>query len=79
MAARLNTLGRSGATLDGNYQTMTSFGSEADMLALALRSDGVGMVGGQGHPEWTSDVGLFDGLALLDLAYDGLERSLVPS
>jgi uncharacterized delta-60 repeat protein len=59
---------------DGNYRTMASFGSEADMLALALRSDGKVILGGQGRPETSTQVGWFDGLALLDLADNGLEK-----
>ena len=59
---------------DGAYRTMASFGNESDVLALALRSDGKVMVGGQGRPKTVGQLGLFDGLALLDLANDGLER-----
>ena len=59
---------------DGAYRTMASFGNESDVLALASRSDGKAMVGGQGRPKTAGQIGLFDGLALLDLANDGLER-----
>jgi uncharacterized delta-60 repeat protein len=59
---------------DGTYRTMTEFGNESDILALALRSDGRVIVGGQGVPRTSSQVGIFDGLALLDLANDGLEK-----
>ena len=59
---------------NGSYQTMVSFGSEVDMLAMALRSDGKAILGGQGRPESSLEVGWFDGLALLDLANSGLEK-----
>lgn len=59
---------------DGSYRTMTSFGDEADIFALALRSDGKVLAGGQGRPATAVEVGLFDGLALLDLSNDGLEK-----
>lgn len=59
---------------DGSYRTMTTFGNESDVLALALRSDGKVMLGGQGRPATSDQVGLFDGLALLDLSNDGLEK-----
>jgi uncharacterized delta-60 repeat protein len=59
---------------DGTYHTMVTFGSEADMLAMALRSDGKLILGGQGRPETSTEVGWFDGLALLDLADNGLEK-----
>jgi uncharacterized delta-60 repeat protein len=59
---------------DGTYQTMTTFGNESDVLALALRSDGKVMLGGQGQPETSDQVGLFDGLALLDLSNNSLEK-----
>lgn len=59
---------------DGTYHTMITFGNASDVLALALRSDGKVMVGGQGHPETPGQVGLFDGLALLDLSNNGLEK-----
>ncbi len=59
---------------DGSYRTMVSFGSESDVLALALRSDGKVMLGGLGRPETSAVAGLFDGLALLDLANEGLEQ-----
>ena len=59
---------------DGAYQTMTSFGNESDVFALALRSDGKVMLGGQGRPETLTEVGVFDGLALLDLSNNGLEK-----
>ncbi|WP_448542461.1 delta-60 repeat domain-containing protein [Roseiflexus sp.] len=59
---------------DGTYRTMTEFGNESDILGLALRSDGKVIVGGQGVPETSSQVGIFDGLALLDLANDGVEK-----
>ncbi len=59
---------------DGTYRTMTEFGNESDILALAVRSDGRVIVGGKGVPRTSSQVGIFDGLALLDLANDGLEE-----
>jgi uncharacterized delta-60 repeat protein len=59
---------------DGSYRTMTSFGQESDVLALALRSDGKVMLGGQGRPKYSDQVGIFDGLALLDLANNSLEK-----
>jgi uncharacterized delta-60 repeat protein len=59
---------------NGTYRTMTEFGNESDILALAVRSDGRVIVGGQGRPETSRQVGIFDGLALLDLANDGLEK-----
>jgi uncharacterized delta-60 repeat protein len=59
---------------NGTYRTMTSFGDEADVLALALRSDGRVVVGGYGRPKTAGQIGLFDGLALLDLADNGLEK-----
>jgi uncharacterized delta-60 repeat protein len=58
---------------DGTYHTMTSFGDESDVLALALRSDGKVLLGGQGRPSYSTQVGVFDGLALLDLSNYGLE------
>ncbi len=59
---------------DGTYQTMTSFGNESDVFALGLRSDGKVLVGGQGRPATVDQIGIFDGLALLDLANNGLEK-----
>ena len=59
---------------DGSYRTLASFGNEADVLALALRSDGKVMLGGQGRPKTAADVAVFDGLALLDLSNAGLEK-----
>ena len=59
---------------DGTYHTMTSFGDESDVLALALRSDGKVMLGGQGRPGDSIEVGVFNGLALLDLSNYGLEK-----
>ena len=59
---------------DGTYYTMSSFGNESDVLALALQRDGLVMLGGQGRPEDSSQVGVFDGLALLDLSNFGLEK-----
>jgi uncharacterized delta-60 repeat protein len=59
---------------DGTYHTMASFGDESDVLALASRSDGMVMLGGQGRPANSSQVGVFEGLALLDLSNDGLEK-----
>ncbi|HNT24887.1 MAG TPA: delta-60 repeat domain-containing protein [Anaerolineales bacterium] len=59
---------------DGTYQTMTSFGDESDVLALALRSDGALLVGGRGWPGTIDEAGLLDGLALFDLSNDGLYR-----
>jgi uncharacterized delta-60 repeat protein len=58
---------------DGSYRSMVSFGEESDVLALGLRSDGTVMAGGQGRPRTSDQVGLFDGLALLDLANDSLD------
>ncbi len=57
---------------NGAYVDMTTFGEESDMFALGLRSDGKVVVGGQGRPETSDQIGLFDGLALLDLANNGL-------
>lgn len=62
---------------NGNYHTMASFGNTADVLALAVRSDGKALLGGQGRPKTATEVGWFDGLALLDLANNGLE--IVPA
>ena len=59
---------------DGTYRTMTSFGDDSDVLALALRSDGKVTVGGQGRAATFDQIGLFDGLALLDLSNNGLEK-----
>ncbi len=59
---------------DGVYQTMTSFGNESDVFAIGLRSDGKGLVGGQGRPAAVDQIGIFDGLGLLDLANNGLEK-----
>jgi len=59
---------------DGTYRTMTSFGDESDVFALALRSDGRLMLGGQGRPSRSSQVDIFNGLALLDLSNEGLEK-----
>jgi uncharacterized delta-60 repeat protein len=59
---------------DGTYYTMTSFGDDSDVLALALQRDGLVMVGGQGLPAYSTQVGVFDGLALLDLSNYGLEK-----
>lgn len=59
---------------DGAYSTMTTFGNESDVRALALRSDGKVMLGGQGRPENSTQAGLFDGLALLDLSNNSLEK-----
>jgi uncharacterized delta-60 repeat protein len=59
---------------DGSYRTMTSFGDASDVFAMALRSDGNVIAGGQGRPETAAEVGLFDGLALLDLSNEGLEK-----
>jgi uncharacterized delta-60 repeat protein len=59
---------------DGTYHTLTSFGDDSDVLALALHSDGMVMLGGQGRPAYSTQVGVFDGLALLDLSNDGLEK-----
>ncbi len=58
---------------DGSYRSMVSFGEESDALALGLRSDGKVLVGGQGRPKTSDQVGLFDGLALLDLANESLD------
>jgi uncharacterized delta-60 repeat protein len=59
---------------NGAYRTLTSFGNESDVLALAIRSDGKVLLGGQGRPKATNEVGVFDGLALLDLANNSLEK-----
>ena len=59
---------------DGSYRTLASFGNEADVLALALRSDGKVMLGGQGRPKSSGEVNIFNGLALLDLSNAGLEK-----
>jgi len=59
---------------NGTYRTMTEFGDESDVLALALRSDGKVIVGGQGRPDDSSWVGVFDGLALLDLSNNDLQK-----
>jgi uncharacterized delta-60 repeat protein len=59
---------------DGTYHTLTSFGDESDVLALALQRDGKVMLGGQGRPSDSTQVGVFDGLALLDLSNNGLEK-----
>ena len=59
---------------NGSYRAMTEFGDESDVLALALRSDGKVSVGGQGRPKTSTQVGVFDGLALLDLSNNGLEK-----
>ncbi|GAB4483239.1 MAG: delta-60 repeat domain-containing protein [Anaerolineales bacterium] len=64
-------------TANGDYLTMSSFGNEADVFALAQRNDGKVVVGGQGRPDDADQVGVFDGMALLDLANDGLDQ--VPS
>jgi uncharacterized delta-60 repeat protein len=56
----------------GAYQALTSFGNESDVLALAYRSDGKVLLGGQGRPKDASQIGLLDGLALLDLANNSL-------
>jgi uncharacterized delta-60 repeat protein len=58
---------------NGTYSTMTTFGDEADILSLAVRGDGKVVVGGQGRPSLASQIGIFDGLALLDLA-SGLNK-----
>ncbi len=59
---------------DGTYRTMVSFGSETDINALAIDNNGKVLVGGQGLPDAANQVGLFDGLALLDLSNNGLEK-----
>jgi uncharacterized delta-60 repeat protein len=59
---------------DGTYQTLASFGNESDVLALAMQRDGMAMLGGQGRPSNSVQVGVFDGLALLDLSNNGLEK-----
>lgn len=59
---------------DGTYRTMVSFGSETDINALAIDNNGKVLVGGQGLPDEVNQVGLFDGLALLDLSYNSLEK-----
>jgi len=59
---------------NGDYQTMTTFGDASDILTLALRSDGKVLAGGQGDPKTPSDIGLFNGLALLDISANGLEK-----
>lgn len=61
-------------TADGTFRTMVSFGDNSDILALAVRSDGHVVVGGKGLPVRSSEIGIFDGLALLNPAYNGLER-----
>jgi len=58
---------------DGSYRTMASFGDESDVLTLALRSDGKVLLGGQGRPGTSNEVGVLDGLSLLDLSNNGLE------
>ncbi|WP_322823102.1 delta-60 repeat domain-containing protein [Chloroflexus sp.] len=59
---------------DGRYRTMVSFGDNSDVLALAVRSDGHVVAGGKGLPARSSEIGIFDGLALLNSDYNGLER-----
>lgn len=59
---------------DGGYRSLASFGDDSDVLALALRDGGQVMLGGQGRPDRPDQVGLFDGLALLDLSNDTLEK-----
>lgn len=66
------TLWRYGA--NGTYHTMVSFSDRANVFALALRSDGKLWVGGNSEPKSTSDIGIFNGLALVDLSNNGLER-----
>ncbi|WP_298490297.1 delta-60 repeat domain-containing protein [uncultured Chloroflexus sp.] len=59
---------------NGTFHTLTQFSETSDVFALALRDDEKLWVGGNSAPQHASQIGIFNGLALLDLANDGLER-----
>ncbi|MEF3274470.1 MAG: hypothetical protein K6356_08740 [Chloroflexus sp.] len=60
---------------NGDFRILVSFGNQSDVLAMALRSDGNVVIGGIAEPQRADAIGLFNGLTLLSIANDGLERS----
>lgn len=58
----------------GTYQSMISFGISSNVLSMDLRSDGNLVVGGFARADFDNQIGLFEGLQLIDLSDGNLNR-----